>query len=120
VVASVGVGYLRPHARESAAALHPSAPPGTHRLPRTTQDLDIVIDPPGLRELDALVANRDDSEAACTVAMTAVTGAEAHGRCTSPRSRLRAVHVASRSWPPMAVSARRGTSVAEHCVNPHA
>jgi len=27
-----------------------------HGLPRTTQDLDIVIDPPGLRELDALVA----------------------------------------------------------------
>ena len=27
-----------------------------HGLPRTTQDLDIVIDPPSLRELDALVA----------------------------------------------------------------
>ena len=28
-----------------------------HGLPRTTQDLDLVIDPPSLRELDALVAS---------------------------------------------------------------
>ena len=28
----------------------------THGLPRTTQDLDVVIDPPSVRELDALVA----------------------------------------------------------------
>ena len=30
-----------------------------HGLPRTTHDVDIVIDPPGLVELDALVASMD-------------------------------------------------------------